>query len=172
MHRTLILSAALAALAASLASPAVAARVSPHFWATVNICDTARHPDQMGVRGSMPGNGTSQRMYMRFRAQFYDRGRRAWRPVAGRFGSTSWRYAGSARFRSRQHGHTFEFSLEPGETFTLRGVVDFEWRARRRRGGRVRTVVVKRGTRITQSGIRGVDFADPPRYSRARCQIR
>jgi hypothetical protein len=39
------------------------------LWATVNVCDTERSPDAMGVRASMPGNGKPQVMFMRFTAQ-------------------------------------------------------------------------------------------------------
>ena len=57
---------------------ALAAPKSPDLWATVNICDTLRHPDQMGVRASMPGDGTHERMFMRFRAQFLNATTHKW----------------------------------------------------------------------------------------------
>ena len=38
------------------------------FWATVNICDTAATPNGLGVRTSVPGNGTSERIFARYTA--------------------------------------------------------------------------------------------------------
>jgi hypothetical protein len=63
---------ALLAAAAAAAPTAASARVPapPPVWATVNVCDTAAHPNQMGVRGSMPGLARRSRMYLRFRVQF------------------------------------------------------------------------------------------------------
>ena len=54
-----------------LAPAALAKRpVRKNLWATVNVCDTKRSPDDMGVRARMPGDGTHRRMYMRFTAQY------------------------------------------------------------------------------------------------------
>jgi hypothetical protein len=105
-----------------------AASNTPELWATVNICDTAKAPDSMGVRASMPGNGTRQRMYMRFSAQYWSRSRQDWAPVAGT-GVSPWVFAGSAEYARRQAGWTFEFAAPPaGVTFTMRATVEFEWR--------------------------------------------
>jgi hypothetical protein len=104
------------------------ASATPELWATVNICDTANAPDSMGVRASMPGNGTSQRMYMRFTAEYWSRSREAWAPVAGS-GVSPWVFAGSAEYARRQAGWTFQFAPPPpGVTFTMRANVEFEWR--------------------------------------------
>jgi hypothetical protein len=105
-----------------------AASNTPELWATVNICDTAKAPDSMGIRASMPGNGTGQRMYMRFRAEYWSRSRQDWAPVAGT-GVSPWVFAGSAEYARRQAGWTFEFAAPPaGVTFTMRAIVEFEWR--------------------------------------------
>ncbi|MDQ3644670.1 MAG: hypothetical protein M3356_04080 [Actinomycetota bacterium] len=136
------------------------------LWATVNLCDTAAAPDTVGVRASMPGNGTRQRLYMRFEAQWFDERRH--RFVAS--GSSSrWIHVGSARFRSTQSGFTFGFGPPPaGTEFKLRGLVSFEWRGRR--DGR--QVVVRRESRVTRGGIAGVEGGDPPGTSKATCVIR
>jgi hypothetical protein len=93
----------------------------------------------MGVRASMPGNGTRQRMYMRFSAEYWSRARQAWTAVAGT-GVSPWVFAGSAEYERRQAGWTFHFSPPPaGVTFTMRASVEFEWRRGKeqvaRRGG-------------------------------------
>jgi hypothetical protein len=140
------------------------------FWATVNICDTERSPDSMGVRASMPGNGRRERMYMRFRAMYYSSSRQAWLSVSGA-GVSPWVYAGAARYAQRQLGWTFTFAPPPaGATFTMRGVVDYEWRKPRRRKGSGWNVV-RRRSRVTRTGVEGVDGGDPPGTSKALCLI-
>ena len=92
------------ALALALAPPAGAAARGP--WATVNVCDTAGHPDGIGIRGSMPGGGPGVRLFMRFVVQYRGPGGR-WRPV-GAGGDSGWVGAGSAGVRgTRQAGQTF-----------------------------------------------------------------
>jgi hypothetical protein len=164
----LILCAALLALPASSGGA-----TSRAVWATLNICDTEAHPDSVGVRASMPGNDSRrQTMHMRFTVQ-YQRPDGTWIPIAGR-PSTGYRYVGrAARFVRREFGHTFVLSPPAeGETFTVRGVVDFHWRVRRRRGGQVRSVVVRRARAISTQRSRPVDEADPPGFSASQCQIR
>jgi hypothetical protein len=160
------------------------ASATPQLWATVNICDTAKAPNAMGVRAGMPGNASGQRMYMRFRAEYWSRSRQDWAPVAGS-GSSPWVYAGPARYRQRQAGWTFEFAPPPeGVTFTMRALVEFQWRRHgsRRRLKRVRRFdlrdrrafpsrVVRSVTRATETGIEGVDGGDPAGTSKAMCLI-
>jgi hypothetical protein len=172
-----------------------AASDTPELWATVNICDTAKAPDSMGVRASMPGNGTRQRMFMRFSAEYWSRSRQAWTPVAGT-GVSPWVFAGSAEYERRQAGWTFHFSPPPaGVTFTMRANVEFEWRRGHelvaRRGGVKRhrghlkrfrrfdsrgsrasqTDVVRAVVRTTETGIEGVHGGDPAGTSKAMCLI-
>ena len=145
------------------AGPAAAA---PQLWATVNTCDTAAFPDTLGIRASMPGNGTRQRLYMRFQPQFYDPARAVYRNSGP---ATRWIHVGSARFRTTQAGYTFEFDPPPvGTQYTLRGLVSFEYRAWRGE----RLVAVKRARRVTKPGIRGVEGGDPAGSSAATCVIR
>jgi hypothetical protein len=163
---------------------ATAARTS-RLWATVNICDTATAPNSMGVRAGMPGNASGQRMFMRFRAEYWSRARQDWAAVAGS-GVSTWVYAGPARFERRQAGWTFEFAPPPaGVNFTMRALVEFQWRKpgralerrpslKRRAALRPRashTRVVRSVTRATETGIRGVDGGDPAGTSKAMCLI-
>ena len=41
-----------------------------HLWSTVNICDSPKYADSVGVAARMPGDGTARQMYMRFYVQF------------------------------------------------------------------------------------------------------
>jgi hypothetical protein len=154
------------------AAPASAAP-SKELWATVNICDTPAYPDSMGVRASMPGNGTRERMYVRFQAQVWSfRGQR-WRQLR-RKARSPWLYVGSARFRSQQVGWTFDFDRPEGKAFLMRGLALFEWRKRkaRHKSGRARWAVVMRRRRITRGGILGVDGGDLPGTSIDSCWIK
>jgi hypothetical protein len=152
---------------------------TPELWATVNICDTANNPDSMGIRASMPGNGTDQRMWMRFTAEYWSRARQAWTAVSGT-GVSPWVYAGSAQYGRRQAGWTFAFSEPPeGVTFTMRAQVEFEWRARevpaskRLKLGRRSTArrLIRSEIRPTETGVRGVHGGDPAGTSKAMCLI-
>jgi hypothetical protein len=148
---------------------------TPKVWATVNVCDTAGAPNSMGVRAGMPGNTSRERVFMRFRAEYWNPSMQAWAPVADR-GVSPWVYAGPARHEGRQVGWTFELAPPPaGKTFTMRAVVEFQWRERlrphapKRSGSHSR--VVRSVTRVTETGIRGVQGGDPAGTSKAMCLI-
>lgn len=148
------------------------AAAAPRQWATVNLCNPVSAPHSMGVRASMSGNGRLARMYMRFRAQYILPGKRRWRAVNGAGGVSPWINLGRARTRTEQAGWNFEF--EPpaaGSSFRARGIVEFQWRAKRRRPPRkpVRWAIVKRRRAVTRGGIAAVDGGDPPGTSIASC---
>ncbi|MEX1141549.1 MAG: hypothetical protein WD993_09270 [Thermoleophilaceae bacterium] len=163
---------------ALLAAPAVAQAVPKHRpWATINVCDTDRKRNVVGVRAGMPGNGTRQRMRMRFVLQWLapaeeEGERRRWTRT-GR--PSKWVAAGSARFRQAQRGWSFGGIADPpaGERFRLRGVVLLQWRAvrERKRSGRRRVVVVRRARWITRGGLKGVVGGRPPGRSDAVCVV-
>jgi hypothetical protein len=146
--------AALAVPGAAAARPAEADRL----WSTVNVCDTSEHPNEVGIRASMPGTpqGTGRRM--RFRVQWRDGDR--WRYVSG--ADSGWRSLKRARGRAIESGWSFEFE-RPSKTLTFRGVARFRWL----RDGRV----VGRAVEITESGHRSTAGADPKGYSAATCSI-
>jgi hypothetical protein len=154
----------LLALLLALTLPgAAAASHTGDLWATVNICDTPDNPNVLGVRASMPGNGTRQRMWMRFRASYFDRSTEQWYDVGGNSRS-GWIKVGNAKYRSRQAGR--KFTIEPPLPTTshvVRGVVDFRWR---RRGKTVR-----RTTRKTLAGHPTGRHGDPRGYSAGLCEI-
>ncbi len=148
---------------------------APKLWATVNVCDTAGAPNSMGVRAGMPGNTSRERMFMRFRAEYWNLSLQAWTPVADQ-GVSPWVYAGPARYEHRQAGWTFGFAPPPaGETYTMRAVAEFQWRGRmqprapNRKGSHSR--VVRSVSRVTETGIRGVRGGDPAGTSKAMCLI-
>ena len=155
------------ALLLALALPATAsASHSGDLWATINICDTAAHPNVLGVRASMPGNGTSQTMWMRFRASYFDRETEQWYDLAGDSRSP-WIKVGNARYRARQGGRKFTIAPPPPTTtYVVRGIVKFQWR--RRKTGEV----VRRREKLTLAGHPTGSHGDPYDYSSGLCEIR
>jgi hypothetical protein len=163
------------------------------FWATVNICDTEASPNALGVRASVPGNGSDERIFARYTAQWWSSAAQEWKTVAGS-GVTDWVRLGDADMTSRQSGWTFRF-VQPaaGTTYVMRGVVELEWRdevqvakksrkagrARRARGKRrnhrarrsQRVAVVRERTLLTETGMKGVQGGDPRGLSKAMCLI-
>jgi hypothetical protein len=150
-----------------------AADAAPRQWATVNVCDTAASPHSLGIRAGMQGTGHPRRLYMRFRAQWIGLSDLHWRSVPG--GTSPWVLVGLVRRGEEQAGWTFDFDKPAsGGDFRARGVVDFQWRAKRRRAGsrKARWVVVKRRRSVTRGGLPDVDGGDPPGTSLASCLIR
>lgn len=133
------------------------------LWATVNVCDTKDHPDTVGIRGSMPGNGhRSQRMYMRFQLQYYDSSEKTWHNI-GDSGDSGFVSVGSAKYRRRASGRNF--TVQPPKTgyYRLRGAVTFEWRE---------GTEVKRRSRRRTTSKRGLTAGSDPRgYSVASCKV-
>ena len=170
------------------------------LWATVNICDTKASPNALGVRTSVPGNGTSQRIFARYTAQWWSAAEQKWLTVGGS-GITDWVLVGDADMSARQAGWTFRFVQPPqGTTYVMRGVVEVQWReamqsarkarkARKtrhaRRGNRRqhaargrrfllderRSGVVRERTLLTETGMKGVQGGDPAGLSKAMCLI-
>jgi hypothetical protein len=151
-----------AALAIGISAPADAGKVK-NLWATVNVCDTPKSPNEMGIRARMPGDGTSRRMFMRFTAQYRTGGK--WKVVSG--ARSRWLPVGSARESWREFGYTFSIGApKPGTSYVLRGLVQFEWR---KKGTRK---VERRSHRFTERGHPTGRDGEPRNYSAARCRIR
>lgn len=154
MRRIVLITVVLLASAAPLAGAA-----EPDLWATVNVCDTPAHPDEIGIRASMPGRVARAGMYMRFRVQYRDLSDGRWRSVAA--ADSGWRRVGRGRGRAVQSGRSFQ--VAGGGAQILRGVANFQWR----RSGRV----VGRAREVTAGGHRSTAGADPSDFSAATCRI-
>jgi hypothetical protein len=153
------LATACLALGCALLAPAGAsARQADRLWSTVNVCDTTKHPNEVGIRASMPGTPRGAARRMRFRVQWRDGD--TWRYVTG--ADSGWRKLKRAGGRAIESGWSFEFE-PPSKPITFRGVVRFRWL----RDGRV----VGRATEITEPGHRSTTGADPDGYSAASCSI-
>jgi hypothetical protein len=160
--------AGLVVLVSALAPIAVAraqrsADDSRLLWATVNVCDTERWPDTIGIRGSMPGSADDREtLWMRFRVQFLSTDDNKWHSVP-QGGDSGFISVGSARARSRQSGRSFRISPHKGEPVLLRGVVSFQWR--------LKDVVTRSESMRTLKGHRSSAGADPPSYTASTCTI-
>jgi hypothetical protein len=146
-------------LTAAVAWPAGAdTKKVKNQWATVNVCDTEQHPDALGIRARMPGNGKRQKMWMQFLAEYLQGGE--WKRVQSG-GKSPWRYVGSALFKYEESGWTFDFdTLLPGEGYTMRGVVRFAWRKHGK---------VLRHTHVLTTGKHSTKTGDPQGYTAATC---
>src|ERR687887_1776716 len=118
--------ALLAALVVLAVAPASAVADEADLWATVNVCDTTKHPDAIGIRASMPGSPRGAQLAMRFRVQ-YRAGSGAWADVAG--ADSGWRRLGAGRGFPVESGWSFTFAHSSSEV-VLRGRVRFRWRTR------------------------------------------
>ncbi len=148
----------LALLVVALA-PASAAAKEPAAWATVNVCDTAKQPDAVGIRASMTGTPKGARLSMRFRVQYRD-GEGDWVDVAN--ADSGWRSVGTAKGAPVESGWSFTFA-RPAKAVVMRGVVRFRWR----RGN-----TLPRQTEVaTEAGHRSSAGADPAGYSAATCVL-
>jgi hypothetical protein len=132
----------------------------------VNVCDTAGHPDAIGVRGAMPGTGDRRdTLLMRFELQFLRRSDGRWARV-GRAGDSGLLEIGHGAVRERQAGRTFTVQPPAGgrRAHLMRARVTFEWR----RDGDV----LRRSRRLTSPGHPFTAGADPSSFSAATCSIR
>jgi hypothetical protein len=128
----------------------------------VNVCDTADHPDTVGIRASMPGSGVrKERMYVRFQLQ-YQRADGTWHNI-GAGGDSGFIGLGSGKYRARQTGRNFTVQPPASGSFVLRGAVTFVWRL----GG----AVVGRARTRTRAGHPGTAGADPAGFTAATCEV-
>ena len=138
---------------------ASARKKEPALWATVNVCDTAKQPDAIGIRASMPGTPKGARLSMRFRVQ-YRAADGSWKDVED--ADSGWRVVGSAKGAPVESGWSFNFA-KPTKAVTLRGVVRFRWR----RGD----ALPRQAEVATEAGHRSSAGADPADYSAATCVL-
>ena len=133
------------------------------LWATINVCDAPTADNVVGIRASMPGNGTRQRMYMHFTAEYFKPEENRWVATGS---SSPWVSVGTARYVSLQAGYSFQFAAPPPNIkWLMRGVVRYQWRARKSRK------VLRRATRITRAGYLEVAGGIPEGRSDPDCLI-
>ena len=139
---------------------------SRSVWATVNICNTRRHPYVIGFRVQMPGLGFGANLSAEVRVEYWSPAAKRFRPVPRGSGSLgSLVSLGRATTGTHQSGVSFPIQKPAsGIHYVFRGVAAFEWKL----GGKV----LGRTTRSTGGGHRHVDQGDPAGYSAGTCTIR
>ena len=134
-----------------------AAEHSKQLWATINICNSQHHKDQVGIRGEMPSLGFKTQMYMTFEVVFRVSATAAFQPLPA---TRATALVGQASNRALQLGRTYPFVPSPAQ-FAAR--ITFTWAQGKK--------VLGRTTRKTTGHHHHVDFSDPPGFSRATCRI-
>jgi hypothetical protein len=133
---------------------------SRELWATIDVCNPSDQPNWVGVRGSRPGDGrTRDRMYMSFRLQYMNPASAQWIDASS---TRSAFVAVGSGASTRQDGTSFKL-VRGTSAFTLRGVVDFQWR----RG----STVLWSAARTSTAGHHSLSGADPAGFSAATCSI-
>jgi hypothetical protein len=137
---------------------------SPDLWATINVCDTAKHPNTIGIRGSMPGLGNRRsHLALRIQVQYKAKSDGKWHN-AGATADSKWKRIGSTLRQVIESGQDFMFKPPTdGGSHLLRGSIRFRWT----RHGKV----VARARRLSEPGHKSTAGADPKRYSAAQCEI-
>lgn len=128
------------------------------LWATVNICDSRRYPNAIGVRGQMPALGFQSSMSLDIQVNYYSRAKHRFVPSPHARMTIPLRPSST---RLEQGGSTFMFA--PRNT-RLDATVQFVWR----RSGRL----LGETTRTTTAGHPDADFGSPPHFSAATCRLR
>ena len=147
----------------------------------------AASPNALGVRASVPGNGSDERIWARYTAQWWSSAAQEWKTVGGS-GVTDWVHVGTADMSARQAGWTFRF-VQPPSGHHLRDARRGRVRMARRgplgaqgtqgpqgpqgsQGHRAqRVAVVRQRTLLTETGMQGVQGGDPAGTSKAMCLI-
>jgi hypothetical protein len=132
------------------------------LWATIDVCNSAAHPNTIGIRGSMPGTkDVHELMYMSFRVE-YRSSPGHWRYLGGA-GQSPYVLVGNGASLARQAGQNFEVVPRASGSYLLRGVTVFQWRLH---GRTVATAI-----RATRAGHVAAAGADPPGFSATTCRI-
>jgi hypothetical protein len=132
---------------------------SHSLWATVNICDTRKYRNDIGVRGQMPSLGFAANLYMVVQVNYWSQTQHRFLPIQSNLATTRLSL-GSTTNGLQQDGAVFPFGAHTG---LLNATFSFIWT----RGGRVIGQTVRR----TTAGHRDADHGSPPHYSAAQCRI-
>ena len=136
------------------------AEQSRSLWATVNICDTRKYHNDIGVRGQMPTLGFSSSLYMVVQVNYWSASQHQFLPIQSRLATTRLSL-GSISSGQEQDGAVFPFSAHTG---LLNATFTFIWT----RSGKVIGQTVRR----TTAGHTDADHGSPPHYSAAQCRIK
>jgi len=155
---------ALAAPASKHASTPTAQALlrSRELWATIDVCNSPKQPNTVGVRGSMPGDGRpADKLFMNFTLEYLDAVNQ-WAALPS--SSSGWVLVGAGSSSSRQSG--WSFTLKPPHSrgrFVLRGMVGFRWMHAGHQFAHT--------TLPTTGGRNALVGSEPEGFSAARCAL-
>jgi hypothetical protein len=132
---------------------------SHSLWATINLCDTRRYPNTVGVRGQMPGLGFPSWMSMQIHVNYWSKQKHRFLPSPG---SRRLVRLGRSSTLLQQGGALEQF--QPHKGYLFNATIQFIWR----RSGKL----LGQTTRRTTAGHHGADFGDPKHFSAKQCKIR
>ncbi len=130
---------------------------SRFLWATINICNTPRHRDVIGIRAQMPALGFSAQLRMHFGVDYFSPENATFKPYPGAGDLVR---LGAPSQGDYQSGTSFRF---PSHAGLLRGRVTFEWR--------LGVQTIARTDRVTALGHPQAMYGDPQRFSSEKCLI-
>ncbi len=156
---------AAAASAASSGNPTPAqirkalaqAERSDSLWATVNICNSKRYPDTIGIRGQMPSLGFAAWLSMKIQLNYYSVNDKRFVPLPT--GGSHTTRLGRSAVKLQQGGATWTFN----KPVLLNASVEFVYR----RAGKL----LGETTQTTTAGHPSAQFASPAHLSVKQCQI-
>ena len=131
---------------------------SKRLWATINVCDTRKHPRTIGIRGEAPALGFPATISISIAVDFYSKADKRFEPDPN---ATKMIKLGPVSHGIHQRGVMFQFARHTGR---LRGTATFSWT---RRGK-----VLGSTKRVTTPSHHDADFGDPSGFSAATCMIK
>jgi hypothetical protein len=131
---------------------------SKRLWATINVCDTHKHPRTIGIRGEVPALGFRTTISISLGVDFWSKTDKRFEPDPQ---ASRMIKVGPVSHGIHQRGVTFQFAAHAGR---LRGTAKFSWT---RRGK-----VLGSTKRVTTSSHHDADFGDPSGFSAATCMIK
>ncbi len=135
---------------------------SRELWATIDVCNSPKQPNTVGIRGSMPGDGKpTDKLYMSFGLEYLDAVNQ-WAALPS--SSSGWVLVGAGSSSARQSGWSFTLKPPQGRgKFVLRGMVGFRWM----RSGHQ----FAHATLPTTAGRKALVGAEPEGFSAAKCSL-
>jgi hypothetical protein len=131
---------------------------SKHLWATINVCDTRKHPHTIGIRGEVPALGFPATIAISLGVDFWSKTDERFEPDPNASKKIK---VGPVSHGIHQRGVTFRFAPHTGR---LRGTATFSWTRRGKMLG-----ITKR---LTTPRHHDADFSDPSGFSAATCIIK
>ena len=131
---------------------------SKRLWATINVCDTRKHPHTIGIRSEAPALGFQATISISIAVDFYSKTDKRFEPDPN---ATKMIKVGPVTHGIHQRGVTFRFAPHTGR---LRGTATFSWM----RHGKV----LGSTKRLTTPSHHDADFGDPSGFSAATCMIK